>query len=74
MRLAFTLEYDGTSFSGFQSQKNVPTVQDCVEEALKKITNQNAGLIIRGELMLVFMLYLKYVTLKQQSKELIKNG
>ena len=41
MRLAFTLEYDGTSFSGFQSQKNVPTIQDSVEEALKKITNHN---------------------------------
>ena len=48
MRLAFTLEYDGTSFSGFQSQKNVPTVQDSVEEALKKITNQNCRINYSG--------------------------
>ena len=48
MRLAFTLEYDGTSFSGFQSQKNVPTVQDSIEEALKKITNQNCRINYSG--------------------------
>ena len=48
MRLAFTLEYDGTSFSGFQSQKNVPTVQDSVEEALKNITNQNCRINYSG--------------------------
>ena len=48
MRLAFTLEYDGTSFSGFQSQKNVPTIQDSVEEALKKITNQNCRINYSG--------------------------
>ena len=48
MKLAFTLEYDGTSFSGFQSQKNVPTVQDSVEEALKNITNQNCRINYSG--------------------------
>ena len=37
MRLAFTLEYDGTSFSGFQSQKDVPTIQDSVEDALTRL-------------------------------------
>ena len=42
------MEYDGTSFSGFQSQKNVPTVQDSVEEALKKITNQNCKINYSG--------------------------
>ena len=74
MRLAFTLEYDGTSFSGFQSQKNVPTVQDSVEVALKKLQINIVGLIIQGGPMLVFTLYLKYVTLKQQSKEMTKIG
>ena len=48
MRLAFTLEYDGTSFSGFQSQKNVPTIQDSVENALKKITNKNCRINYSG--------------------------
>ena len=42
------MEYDGTSFSGFQSQKNVPTVQDSIEEALKKITNQNCRINYSG--------------------------
>ena len=65
MRLAFILEYDGTDFSGFQSQKDVPTIQDSVEDALKKLQIKTLGLITREELMLEFMLYLKYVTLKQ---------
>ena len=74
MRLAFILEYDGTDFSGFQSQKDVPTIQDSVEDALKKLQIKTLGLITREELMLEFMLYLKYVTLKQILKEVIKNG
>ena len=43
MRLAFTLEYDGTDFSGFQSQKDVPTIQDSVEDALKKIEDAKSS-------------------------------
>ena len=38
MRLAFTLEYDGTDFSGFQLQKNAITIQEHLEKAIKKIT------------------------------------
>ena len=48
MRLAFSLEYDGTDFSGFQSQKNAPTIQDNLEDALKKITNENNRLTYSG--------------------------
>ena len=48
MRQAFTLEYEGTNFSGFQSQKNVPTIQDSLEEALKKITNENIRINYSG--------------------------
>tara|TARA_A100001011_G_scaffold160618_1_gene169047 strand:+ start:1002 stop:1787 length:786 start_codon:yes stop_codon:yes gene_type:complete len=40
VKLAFTLEYIGTDFSGFQSQKNATTIQDHIEEAIKKITNK----------------------------------
>ena len=32
-----TIEYDGTDFGGFQSQKNARTVQDVLEEALHRI-------------------------------------
>ena len=32
-----TIEYDGTYFAGWQSQKNSQTIQDSVESALKKV-------------------------------------
>ena len=41
MRLAATLEYDGTEFSGFQRQNNAETIQEHIESSLKKITNEN---------------------------------
>lgn len=37
MRVALGLEYDGSSFSGWQSQPQQPTVQDALEAALTKI-------------------------------------
>jgi len=36
VRLAFTTEYDGSTFSGFQRQKNADSVQQNIEEALEK--------------------------------------
>lgn len=48
MRLAFTLEYDGSDYSGFQSQKNTITIQDCIEDALKKITKKNIRINYSG--------------------------
>ena len=30
------IEYDGTNFVGWQSQKNGKPIQDCIENALKK--------------------------------------
>ncbi len=41
MKIAATLEYDGTKFSGFQRQNNAITIQQHLEEALNKITNEN---------------------------------
>ena len=41
MKIAATLEYDGTKFSGFQRQKNAITIQEHLEDALNKITNEN---------------------------------
>ncbi len=38
MRLAMTVEYDGTEYSGFQYQKNVPTVQQQIEKAIEALT------------------------------------
>ena len=41
MKIAATLEYNGTKFSGFQRQKNAITIQQHLEEALNKITSEN---------------------------------
>ena len=40
MKIAATLEYDGTKFSGFQRQNNAITIQEHLEDALNKITNE----------------------------------
>lgn len=38
------LMYDGTAYHGFQRQKNGITIQECVENAIKKLTGENAVL------------------------------
>ena len=48
MRLAFTLEYDGTDFSGFQIQKNSITIQEQLENAIKKITAEDIKINYSG--------------------------
>ena len=48
MKLGFTVEYDGTTYSGFQSQKNVLTVQGCIENALKKVTKEDIRINYSG--------------------------
>ncbi|NEZ46650.1 tRNA pseudouridine(38-40) synthase TruA [Clostridium niameyense] len=39
------LEYDGTNYSGWQKQKNATTIQQTVEEAIYKATNEQIELI-----------------------------
>ena len=41
LRLALITEFDGTSFSGFQSQKNGRAVQDVLETALGTLFKEN---------------------------------
>ena len=48
MRLAFTLEYDGTDFSGFQLQKNAITIQEHLEKAIKEITARDIKINYSG--------------------------
>lgn len=48
MKLAFTTEYDGSAFSGFQRQKNAPSVQQNIEEALEKITQNKVVINYAG--------------------------
>ena len=38
--LKLTLEYDGTSFFGFQRQPHHPTIQEALEKALSKLLNR----------------------------------
>ena len=38
-RVALLIQYDGSNYSGWQRQKNATTVQEILEKALSKITN-----------------------------------
>ena len=40
MKLALGIEYDGSAYHGWQSQKGVPTVQDFLENALSIVADQ----------------------------------
>ncbi len=42
------IEYDGTAYSGWQRQKNAPTIQEEIEKALKTMTRQEISLIGSG--------------------------
>jgi tRNA pseudouridine38-40 synthase len=45
-RYKLTVEYDGTPFSGWQRQANAPSVQQCLEEALARLTGES--IIVRA--------------------------
>ncbi|MCX7554441.1 tRNA pseudouridine(38-40) synthase TruA [Marinicella sp. S1101] len=48
MRIAFGVEYDGQPFYGFQTQKQEPTVQSCLEKAVSKVANHPVRVICAG--------------------------
>ncbi len=48
MKLAFGIEYDGSAFHGWQSQKGVRTVQGCLEKALSTIAADPVKVICAG--------------------------
>ena len=43
--IKLTIEYDGTSYGGWQKQKNNITIQQCIEEAIKLLTGEQVELI-----------------------------
>ena len=47
-RFAFTIEFDGTPFFGLQRQKDGPSVQQSIEEALGRITGEDITLHCAG--------------------------
>ena len=42
MRVALTIEYEGTCYRGFQRQANAPTIQDELERAIERLTGERA--------------------------------
>lgn len=40
MRILLTIEYDGTNYSGWQTQKNAVSIQETVEEAILRATGE----------------------------------
>ncbi|MDH2925234.1 tRNA pseudouridine38-40 synthase [Nicoletella semolina] len=48
MKIALGIEYDGSRYSGWQRQQNVPSVQQAIEEALSKIANSPCELFCAG--------------------------
>lgn len=47
-RFALTVEFDGTPFQGLQRQKHGPSVQQCIEEAITRVTGQEAAVHSAG--------------------------
>ncbi|RXR31087.1 tRNA pseudouridine(38-40) synthase TruA [Sphingobium fluviale] len=47
-RFAFTVEFDGRPFMGWQRQAHGPSVQQAIEEALERITSERAVLHCAG--------------------------
>ena len=48
MRIAAIVEYDGSSFSGWQRQDDARTIQGVVEEALSQVANEPIQVITAG--------------------------
>ncbi len=48
MRIALGIEYDGQPFYGFQTQKQEPTVQSCLEQAISQVANHLVKIICAG--------------------------
>ena len=48
MRIALGVEYNGSNFSGWQSQDGTRTVQGCVEVALSRVANHDVQVICAG--------------------------
>lgn len=47
-RYAASVQYQGTRFHGWQSQKGLPTVQEAVESALSCVANHPLGVVCAG--------------------------
>jgi len=48
MRVRAVVSYDGTDYSGFQTQLDVPTVQETLETALAQVTQETSTVLAAG--------------------------
>ncbi len=48
MRIALGVEYDGSRYNGWQSQPDVPNVQDTLQAALSGLANERIDIIAAG--------------------------
>ena len=48
MRVVLGIEYDGSSYYGWQRQQNVATIQQCLESAIAKIANTHIDIHCAG--------------------------
>lgn len=48
MRIALGIEYDGRAFYGWQVQRQTPTVQDTLEQALSRVADHPVSVICAG--------------------------
>ena len=46
--IKLTVQYDGTNYSGWQSQKNGLTIQDVIENTARKVLRERTNLIVSG--------------------------
>lgn len=46
--IKLTIQYDGTRYAGWQSQKNGRSIQDTIEKAIRKITGRRSHLTASG--------------------------
>ncbi len=56
MRFRLQVEYDGSAYSGWQVQNGQVTIQGEIEKALTTIFGIKLELLVRGELIVVYML------------------
>lgn len=47
-KLALGIEYDGSSYCGWQKQKNVSSIQECIENVLFKVTSERIKVYCAG--------------------------
>jgi tRNA pseudouridine38-40 synthase len=48
MRIALGVEYDGSAYNGWQSQPDVPNVQDALQDALSRLAGERVDVLTAG--------------------------